>query len=895
MITRWLQPPLTLNAMERPALMNIYLPIRIVPWPKTEARRNSSLTDMFAEIICYPPLDQATVLPAGDVTFQAVLETEPNTKPFELALWVNLDGDDQEWKALPFEETVDEGGLLCVGQTTTTSRVRRLYSLAVPRASHNQPMLKFTIKFRQNATSNWKWVGSQPPSSDGVIYFSDPGLPKGDISDYLGGLSPSIEIKSLKTETDNTLLWSLKAPVNAAHENDSGYSKHSLGIPTNFTRWFALVRPWNPWLAPRHGRSKFSVDKDAMLCSFLRHDGRSVVILAISGIDDVLSLFQSDNEGNVILNARNDSHKEGTAQVLVAVASSFEVANSTVMYRARRLRSPNWSPDEQEVLEPEDPDTKWQEEWADGFAYCTWNGLGQNLTEDKIFQALDSLDKNDIKITNLIIDDNWQSLDHAGEDQMNRGMLHFEANETVAPNGLHSTVSRIRRDHKSIRHVAVWHAMFGYWGAISPDGQLVKDYKTRNVKMVNGKTLICIDPEDIGRFYRDFYHFLNKSGIDSVKTDAQFMLDELNSAPDRHAMIRAYQDAWSVANLRYFSARAISCMSSIPQIIFHSQLPSDKPRLLLRNSDDFFPDIESSHPWHVFSNAYNALFTQHLNVLPDWDMFQTVHPWAAFHAAARCVSGGPIYFTDSPGHHDVDLIHQMTARTTRGNTVILRPSCVGKSSSAYVGYDELRLLKVKTYNGRARVGVGMLGVFNVAQQRLSEIVHLSDFPGIEADCSYVVRSHVSGTVSKRLTKTSSSPIVVVELAKRGYDILSSYPVHYFRFRWRVEDLGVANLGLVGKMTGAAAIVNTQMIVESSGRLHIWTSLKALGTLGMFSFIVCPTILQVLRLTLFSFTIVQACIFRCCRPCPSKMTSWECFSASRYRCTASRRAAKTHTS
>ena len=45
---------------------------------------------------------------------------------------------------------------------------------------------------------------------------------------------------------------------------------------------------------------------------------------------------------------------------------------------------------------------------------------------------------------------------------------------------------------------------------------------------------------------------------------------------------------------------------------------------------------------HVFANAHSALFVQHLNVLPDWDMFQTSHAYSGFHAAARCVSGGPI-------------------------------------------------------------------------------------------------------------------------------------------------------------------------------------------------------------------------------------------------------------
>lgn len=140
-------------------------------------------------------------------------------------------------------------------------------------------------------------------------------------------------------------------------------------------------------------------------------------------------------------------------------------------------------------------------------------------------------------------------------------------------------------------------------------------------------------------------------------------------------------------------------MSQTPQILFHSQLPQNRPPILVRNSDDFFPEVPTSHPWHIFTNAHNALFTQHLNLIPDWDMFQTVHDYSGFHAAARCVSGGPIYITDVPGQHDLDLIGQMTGPTPRGKTVIFRPSIVGKSLDPYNGYDDDHLLLVGTYHG----------------------------------------------------------------------------------------------------------------------------------------------------------------------------------------------------
>ena len=41
---------------------------------------------------------------------------------------------------------------------------------------------------------------------------------------------------------------------------------------------------------------------------------------------------------------------------------------------------------------------------------------------------------------------------------------------------------------------------------------------------------------------------------------------------------------------------------------------------------------------------------------PDWDMFQSTHPCAAFHAASRAISGGPIYVSDTVGKHNFDLL-----------------------------------------------------------------------------------------------------------------------------------------------------------------------------------------------------------------------------------------------
>jgi hypothetical protein len=358
--------------------------------------------------------------------------------------------------------------------------------------------------------------------------------------------------------------------------------------------------------------------------------------------------------------------------------------------------------------------------------------------------------------------------------------------------------------------------------------------------------MLVVAEEDVNRFYREFYQFLSSAGIDSVKTDAQFFIDELDGAADRRQLTRAYQDAWSMSHLRSFAGKAISCMSQSPQIIFYSQLRTNKPRVLLRNSDDFFPEVPASHPWHIFCNAHNAIFNQFLNVLPDWDMFQTSHEWASFHAAARCVSGGPIYITDVPGQHDVDLIFQMTGNTPRGDTVILRPHTIGKSTAAYNAYDDTVLLKVATYVGAARKGVSILGVFNCTQHALTELIGLDQFPGAE-EGTYIIRSHSSGQVTKPTSVEEGNAFVHLDLPVIGWEILSAFPLQSFKLERQHDadgpaDISIANLGLLGKMTGAAGIVNTDSYVDrETGRLRVWTSLKVLGTYGAFQSLSCDTI------------------------------------------------------
>ena len=608
------------------------------------------------------------------------------------------------------------------------------------------------------------------------------------------------------------------------------------------SRWFALVRQWTPWLVPRHGKGVFKTEEDAVVCSFLRRDGIHLVLLAISGVDEILTVFRDDEFGGLTIKSRNEQEDGRKAQVLAAVSYSHDTALAACMYEGREIVKRSATSKEKLIEElgwkaRDDPKTQWNQQWTDGLGYCTWNALGQDLTEQKISDALDSLEKSDIKISTLIIDDNWQSLDNEGAYQDDRGWKDFEANPKAFPRGLGKAVTDFRDKHPSIEHVAVWHAILGYWGGISPSGSIARNYKTQVVRRedlgrVAPGNMTVVAEEDVQRMYDDFYQFLLSSRIDSVKTDAQFFLDLIGDPQDRRTLIRAYQDAWTISSLRYMRNKTISCMSQVPQIIFHSQLPTNRPGVTLRNSDDFFPDVPESHPWHIWTNAYTALLTQHLNVLPDWDMFQTAHDFSSFHAAARCISGGPIYITDEPGKHDINLIRQMTAQTNQGVTVTLRPSTVARtiSTGVYTAYEEPRLLKVGSYHGHSETGVGILGVFNVTKSTLLDFVALHEFRGVLEGKRYIIRAHSTEDMSEPMALEDQMPLISLSLKQREWEILTCYPLETASSK-EGQKVDIAPLGLLGKMTGAAAMVQYAIDAEKGTRMQLQVVTKALGNLG----------------------------------------------------------------
>ncbi|CUS15329.1 unnamed protein product [Tuber aestivum] len=799
--------------------------------------------------ILHPPLGaSSTCFRGSPIKFHALMQIDASkdaiinpAERFTVLLWYSTDGRGT-WAPAPFEEISLYNGW----EKMQRPGRRDLFVLDLDYDSELGP-LQFCLKYRLG-DGPWLWAGSRIGGVDGRVVFQGPCeyvIPK----DIIGIVPESGWDSHAITLKDGYQVTEYGCSVRG-----EGILELPFGKPVGLVeRWMALAKIATPWMGPLHGTKNIFIQKDALLAMFQRaHDGAHVVLLPVSGLEGGSTYLTSDTEGDgqLVVRSMGDHEKcyggERDVKLLMGFGPDPRGTVACVFNHLKRKikekqdkATDSYTGSNNSSTYP--GDSQERSPWEDGVTYCTWNGLGWDLSENKILDALEELGKSGIQGKRHI-----RSLSAGLAEvivqsptllSMITGKLcgtwsSFEANEKF-PGGLKGIINKVRERFPDIKHIGIWHALHGYWDGITPNSALAEKYKTIEVPWrdnVNAITrnLTMIDPEDVGRFYDDFYKqvFLSESGIDCVKTDVQCRIEELTSGTDRARLAGPYQEAFRKSAIKYFDQRVIYCMSHVPQILYTALLRDDGLKVFLRYStahpdpvliclQDFYPNLPQSHSWHIFANAMNMILFGQLHILPDWDMFQTSLPqYASIHAAARCLSGGPIFITDSPESHDQHLVSSMVSTTPSSRTPrALRPSEMAYAIDPYLGYRSSRLLCVKNSYLNASGMVHLLGVFNVSSTYLVELVRAFWPSGGE----WVIRGHNNQNVKK-----PEGELMVVGLEAGDWEIFTAATV---------KD-GVAVLGLKENMTGAAAISRWSVETGKEGK-KIEVELRALGTLVVY--------------------------------------------------------------
>ncbi|MQM19667.1 hypothetical protein Taro_052676 [Colocasia esculenta] len=367
------------------------------------------------------------------------------------------------------------------------------------------------------------------------------------------------------------------------------------------------------------------------------------------------------------------------------------------------------------------------------FGWCTWDAFYQDVTQEGVEAGLESLTAGGAPPKFVIIDDGWQSVgpdQHSGKEEEEKPSLmrltgikensEFQNKDDSAAEGIKSIVD-IAKHKYGMKYVYVWHAITGYWGGVRPGVEGMEQYGSRMKYPEISPGVVCnepglktdaltvqglgfVDPSKVYQFYNDLHAYLATAGVDGVKVDVQCVLETLGAGlGGRVELTRQYHQALDASVQKNFPDNGIiACMSHNTDGLYCS-----KQTAVVRASDDFYPRDPVSHTIHIASVAYNSIFLGEF-MLPDWDMFHSLHPAAEYHASARAISGGPIYVSDAPGKHNFELLRKLVLP----DGSILRARLPGRPTKDCLFTDPARdgvsLLKIWNMNKYT----GVLGVYN---------------------------------------------------------------------------------------------------------------------------------------------------------------------------------------
>jgi len=575
--------------------------------------------------------------------------------------------------------------------------------------------------------------------------------------------------------------------------------KLGLVTPRDARRWTAIGTFNDPyWNRVKQGSAWEDVPAQTQFLLWEREAGGYGILLPMLSGDHVNSL-QGDKGGVRLFAASGQNNHSEEHRVLAYSAIGADIytlVNRSVQAvvsqcKSFRLRSQKKMP-----------------AFVDHLGWCSWDAFYSKINERKFMSAMNSFEKGGMMPGFVILDDGWLE---------NRGDLlcSFGPNREKFPNGI-ALLTRKVKEKYGIKFFGIWHTLTGYWGGIDPSGELGKRFallKSNGTirpweEVTKKESLYLVDPQEAERFFIEFHEMLKSSGVDLVKVDGQSALSEF-SRPHcgRVSAMRAYQQAIQSSVERNFDGGMIHCMSNGLDVAYHL----DKT-LVWRNSDDFFPKRSSS--WqqiHVHTNAINSLWTGTF-ALPDWDMFQSHHRWAEFHAAARALSGGPVYVCDKPGRQNFEILNRLASKDGQVRRCD-RPALPAPESIFADCRKESVLLKIHNRSGN----IGFIGFFHCSEvrKRLSGTFSPADIPDLWGT-QFIARHYTTGHIEELNVDDSSS----VTLSRMGFEIITLSPV-----------LGgwLAPLGRAERYVGATAMSpvsevgpdSYQVTLKESGQYLFW--------------------------------------------------------------------------
>lgn len=526
----------------------------------------------------------------------------------------------------------------------------------------------------------------------------------------------------------------------------------------------------------------------------------------------------------------------------------------------------------------------------DKFGWCTWDAFYLTVHPQGVFDGVKGLVEGGCPPGLVLLDDGWQSISHDDDPIDSEGMNRTAAGEQMPcrltkfvenykfrdykslkpdiPNkGMGAFVRDLKEDFKSVDYVYVWHALCGYWGGVRPNipglpesrvvqpmlsPGLEKTMEDLAVDKIVNNGIGLVPPEKVNELYEGLHSHLESVGIDGVKVDVIHLLEMLcEDYGGRVELAKAYYKALTTSVKKHFKGNGvIASMEHCNDFMFLGT----ESITLGRVGDDFWCTDPSGDPngtfWlqgcHMVHCAYNSLWMGNF-IQPDWDMFQSTHPCAEFHAASRAISGGPIYISDSVGKHNFDLLKTLVLP----DGSILRCQYYALPTRDCLFEDPLHdgktMLKIWNLNKYS----GVVGAFNCQGGGWCRETRRNK---CASECSRVVTSTISPTDvewqngrppmfvddvdtfvlylfhQKKLILSKPTDNIELSLEPFDFELVTVSPITMLANK----SVQFAPIGLVNMLNSGGAIQSVEFVSDIDGACTVQIGVKGTGEMVIFA-------------------------------------------------------------
>jgi uncharacterized protein YktA (UPF0223 family) len=422
--------------------------------------------------------------------------------------------------------------------------------------------------------------------------------------------------------------------------------------------------------------------------------------------------------------------------------------------------------------------------------------MGKNLDEDHLIQGVETFTNNHFPLGWLLIDDGWF-------DQTDNRLNAFTPNTQKFPNGFKPITSKLKSKY-GLKYVGIWHAYDGYWNGINPDSKLGKRYKkelftwTQNERAdVPSKAVsysfIKPQSDSLKAFYDQWHRYFHSEGFDFIKVDNQLVSERMSVNTYPIDLIASkMHEALYASVFKNFNGAIINCMDMTNDAFYNFGKSA-----IARTVEDYFPERDGGIGYklekggaaaHVLMALYNTLYFSQM-VYPDFDMFESNNTYGAYHAAARAISAGPVYITDTPGEQKFDVLWPLidaNGRIIRADQpALLTEDCLFQ-------LQDNKPVKAYSFVGNA----GLMAVFNAADaDQVEGTFSSSDIHGLKGD-SFAVQEFYSGEI----TILKKDEVQKITLNRMGNKYFNFVPI----------ENGVALIGMVNKYNAPKTILSSKI-------------------------------------------------------------------------------------